>query len=185
MYLGSLHTFSPRASTSSSMAAIIQSRVTLCHVTVTHSSRCHEWLCDDAANMCDCDSQHCDMMPKKLIGFCITSNTKTKLFFVWVRILYYQNKMCVCVLTKPTMRWPAAVQHWWQLLIFSFWNFSLIFFVTISHGCVTYFLCITTIHTTTTTTTTPISQRAAAAVCCCCCFFVVENRRTKVEEGKN
>jgi hypothetical protein len=48
------------------------------------------------------------------------------------------------------------------------------FFVTISHGCVTYFLCITT---------TPISQRAAAAVCCCF-FVVVEKIEPKLRREK-
>ena len=76
-----------------------------------------------------------------------------------------------CVQKYSTMRWPAAVQHWWQLLLFSFF-FD--FFVTISHGCVTYFLCITT---------TPISQRAAAAVCCCF-FVVVEKIEPKLRREK-
>ena len=168
MYLGSLHTFSPRASTSSSMAAIIQRRVTLCYVTVSHSSRCHEWLCDDAANMCDCDSQHCDMMPKKLIGFCITSNTKTKLFLCGYA--YYTTKtkyMCVCP-NKTNHAMTCSSTTLMTALDFFLLKFFFDFFVTISHGCVTYFLCITTIHTSTTMT--PISQRAAAAVCCCCFF---------------
>ena len=105
-------------------------------------------------------------------------------FFVWVRILYYQNKKYVC-LNKTNHAMTCSSTTLMTALDFFLLKFFFDFFVTISHGCVTYFLCITTIHTTTTMT--PISQRAAAAVCCCCCFFVVvveNNIRTKVEEGK-
>ena len=105
---------------------------------------------------------------------------------LWLQILLQQgfenlknqNQTFFCFWILPcgvqkysTMRWPAAVQHWWQLLLFSFF-FD--FFVTISHGCVTYFLCITT---------TPISQRAAAAVCCCF-FVVVEKIEPKLRREK-
>jgi len=121
--------------------------------------------------MCDCDSQHCDMMPKKLIGFCITSNTKTKLFFVWVRIYTTKTKyMCVCP-NKTNHAMTCSSTTLMTALDFFLLKFFFDFFVTISHGCVTYFLCITTIHTTTTMT--PISQRAAAAVCCCCFFLLL------------
>ena len=87
-------------------------------------------------------------------------------------ILPKQN-MCVCP-NKTNHAMTCSSTTLMTALDFFLLKFFFDFFVTISHGCVTYFLCITT---------TPISQRAAAAVCCCF-FVVVEKNRTKVEEGK-
>ena len=105
-------------------------------------------------------------------------------FCVGTHTILPKQNVCVCP-NKTNHAMTCSSTTLMTALDFFLLKFFFDFFVTISHGCVTYFLCITTIHTTTTMT--PISQRAAAAVCCCCFFFVVvveNNNRTKVEEGK-